>query len=427
MVINTGNQLNRLFPDAEYLSKFELSRGHIRFPDEVFFALDESIRSHIVFESKDLERYLIAQTEFLSTFSTAKAEEINQLSPEEALRILNNFLGFDEDNTPPVKKVSNYYKLRLDAKEYKDIVHGFRYVSYEGLRTGELSVEKIKELHAILTEDLDKLSGPVSGEKTDYYSGTLRSGIVWIGGKYRPAPGEHIEKDLSLAIDYYKQHQSIADCFIFSMAMYAIHPFNNGNKRVCRILEHALLRDLGINKANIYSHIVETYHSLDRYKKAIEDTLRKNVLNGFVNMQMESLFWTQMHTLRAAVEFDRRQFVDETLAKHQRKNLSQLLKGLINTKSLQFKDIRKLLGNINDKLITSLLGWCLENKILYRQASGKESFYTLAIDSPIEKELLNYYDNNKVRVTYTPEEFATSILQHAEYFRKTPGDHNLRR
>ena len=131
--------------------------------------------------------------------------------------------------------------------------------------------------------------------------------------------------------------------------------------------------------------------------------------------------------MSAAVEFDRRQFVDEALVKHQRKNLSQLLNGLVNTKALQFKEIRELLGKINDKLITSLLAWCLENKILYRQASGKESFYTLAIDSPIERELLDFYDNNKSRITYTPEDFATSILQHAEFFSKTPAGSNLPR
>jgi Fic family protein len=401
----------KLFPDCDYLGRFELSRDHINFTDKVFFDLDESIRNHIVFDNQDLEKYLIAQAEFLSTFSTAKIEGINDLSDAEAKNILNNFLGFGKDKPPSVIR-----KKELDIREFKNIVRGFRMVCEDGLRATDISVNKLKAIHQTLTEDLDRLSYGVSGAEPAYNPGMFRDSDVWIGGMYTPAKPADIEKEVEAAIGFYKGNQTIVDAFIFSIAIYAIHPFNNGNKRVCRIMEHGLLRGLGINRENTYSHIVETYHVIERYNDALQASLGRKILNNFVNMQLESLFWAQMHTLRAAVEFSRRKFVEAVLGQQKKKHLAELLNSLISAKALQFKDIKIAMGGINDKIVASLLNWCLGRSLLRKHVQGRDSFYTLAFDSAAEKDLTRYYKENRDRLTYTPDIFSRSILMNAEYF-----------
>jgi Fic family protein len=403
--------MTKLFPDCDYLGRFELSRDHINFTDKVFFDLDVSIRSHIVFDNQDLEKYLIAQAEFLSTFSTAKIEGLNDLSDAEAKNILNNFLGFGKDEPAPV-----FRKKELDIREFRNIVRGFRMVSEDGLSAQEMSAAKLKALHQTLTEELDRLSFGVSGTEPEYKSGMFREGDVWIGGMYTPAKPSDIEKEVGAAMSFYQVNQTIVDAFIFSLAIYAIHPFNNGNKRVCRIMEHGLLRGLGINRENTYSHIVETYHVIERYKDALQASLGRKILNNFVNMQLESLFWAQMHTLRSAVEFSRRKFIDAVVGQQKKKHLTELLNSLVTAKALRFKDIKKATGGINDKILASLLDWCLGRHLLLKQVQGRDSFYTLASDSATEKDLIRFYKDNKNRLTYTPDIFSRSILMNAEYF-----------
>jgi hypothetical protein len=181
-------------------------------------------------------------------------------------------------------------------------------------------------------------------------------------------------------------------------------------------MEHGLLRGLGINRENTYSHIVETYHAIERYKDALQASLGRKILNNFVNMQLESLFWAQTHTLRASVEFRRRKFSNDILGRHDKKHLSGLLNALVTSKALQYKEIKKTLGAINDKILASLLDLCMERKLLRKHVRGRESFYALAVDSAAEKDLLRYYAKNKDRLTYTPENFSRSILMNAEYF-----------
>jgi|WetSurMetagenome_2_1015567.scaffolds.fasta_scaffold00088_31 fido (protein-threonine AMPylation protein) len=401
----------KLFSDCDYLGRFELSRDHINFTDKVFFDLDESIRNHIVFDNQDLENYLIAQAEFLSTFSTAKIEGINDLSDAEAKKILNNFLGLGKDEPLPVIR-----KKELDIREFKNIVRGFRMVCEDGLGATDISVNKLKAIHQTLTEDLDRLSHGVSGAEPEYKSGMFRDSDVWIGGMYTPAKLADIEREVEAAISFYKGNRTIVDAFIFSLAIYVIHPFNNGNKRVCRIMEHGLLRGLGINRENTYSHIVETYHVIERYKDALQASLGRKILNNFVNMQLESLFWAQMHTLRSAVEFSRRKFVEAVLGQQEKKHLAGLLNYLITSKALRFKDIKIALGGINDKIVASLLNFCIGRKLLRKHVQGRDSFYTLAFDSAAEKDLNRYYKENRDRLTYTPDIFSRSILMNAEHF-----------
>ncbi len=226
----------KLFLDCDYLGQFELSRDHISIPDKVFYDLDATIRKHIIYNNAELEDYLIAQTEFLSTFSTAKAEEVNALSADEAKKILGNLLGFAKDDTAAIVPRTK----ELDVQEYANIVRGFRMVCESGLSAKDLTIDKLKELHLVLTDNLDKLSHGVGGAGPEYNAGELRGGDVWIGGLYTPAKHVNIEKELKAAIKYYQNNQTIADTIIFSLALYAIHPFNNGNKRVCRIIEHGL-------------------------------------------------------------------------------------------------------------------------------------------------------------------------------------------
>ena len=400
----------QIYQGCEYLGQFDLSRDHINIPDEVFRSLDSVIRNRIIYTNTQLENYLIAETEFLSTFTTAKAEQLNALSTSEAKKVIEKVAGSaDTEAFIPQSK-------KFDIQEYKNIVQGFRKVCKSGLSASDLSIDRLKNLHHTLTDGLDQLNYGVGGSGAKYNSGELREGEVWIGDMYAPADPGYIEKELQAAITYFQNNQTIADAIIFSLAVYAIHPFNNGNKRVCRVMEHGLLRGLGMNKENMYSHITETYASLDRYKTTMQATLGRKVLNSFVNFQLESLYWTQMNTLRATVEYERREWINKIMRNETKKHLQELLDCLITAKALQYSEVKQMLNMINDKILSSLLNYCVEKKILLKKTRGHGSFYSLQYNSPVEADLIGFYLENENRVSYMPDQFMRSIVKHRDMF-----------
>ncbi len=168
----------------------------------------------------------------------------------------------------------------------------------------------------------------------------------------------------------------------------------------------------------MYSHITETYYNLDRYKDTLKASLGRKVLNSFVNFQLESLYWAQMHTLRAAVEFSRQKRMDGFLQDNKRKHLPELLGSFITAKALQYTGIKQILNGLNDKILSSLLNLCVEKGILLKQVRGKESYYSLELQSPLEIDLIHFYEANAGSLAYIPELFLRSIVRNADIFRE---------
>ena len=128
---------------------------------------------------------------------------------------------------------------------------------------------------------------------TVYKSGTWRDNDEIRVGTYVPAPYVEIEKGVSELIGWLKDNQTITGIAVFHTAIYGLHPFNNGNKRVCRILEHVLLRGLGLNNKNLYSTSYYYHKQKARYYKYLLYSLERKNLNHFVSFVLESFVLSQ--------------------------------------------------------------------------------------------------------------------------------------
>lgn len=379
-----GSEYEHVFGNkSDFLKFFVFNRKRIRFSEDIFYKLDASISMNAALESSKLERFLIKQNEAFTTRSTAVAEGTNETTEDKTTELI----GKIDKNENPVSGASN--KERYDELELASIIKTFRHINATKIDIDNLSVETLKELHVSLTDGLDKIGAKLNGF-TPYYSGQLRKSDSVRVGEYQPVQHLKIRREMDAAFDYIKGNKSITDIFLFSLAVYAIHPFHNGNKRVCRMLEHALLKSSGLNKGNMYSHITELYADLDKFYRQLKIGLENRFCDPYVAGQMSALMRGQLNTLTTTIEFLRQEHLDKKLAGVERKHLSEIAGLFVKNKTLRFKDIRGLY-RINDKQIAEALAGLTSRDILNKKKQGKETLYFLKFSPPVEKETLKLY------------------------------------
>lgn len=163
---------------------------------------------------KDSLLKIIDETEIPESVYNSNAIENSTLTLKETEKILLEM------------EVSRDVNLR-EVFEAKNLARVFEYIH---LKSGEeLSLETILHLHQMLIGNInDKIAGRLRG-KNEY---------VQVGNHIAPAP-EHIERLLEeILIEYSSNHN---DYFIdkitkFHLDFEIIHPFNDGNGRIGRVL-----------------------------------------------------------------------------------------------------------------------------------------------------------------------------------------------
>jgi len=178
------------------------------------------------------EAYAISTAED-SSLSKEEAAHV-QMTDEQSLRILK----YQKSDMPIEKKYEQleYENIRILSNQSSGL--GFRH----------LENNLLCELHTDLTVGLDEYASAL--EITKYHPGKFRHIDSIKVGKFPPyIPPKHkeIPNLLSLLFQYYQEKSEIhfVDILEFGILLYAIHPFQNGNKRIVRILESSLLEFYG--------------------------------------------------------------------------------------------------------------------------------------------------------------------------------------
>lgn len=386
-----------------FLSQFVWVPQTAPFTNEEILSLDKELSLYEqVFLNPDIEKNLISKNELLASFAISKAEN-SHLTLKEAQGVYDLIIS-DPDYDFIGKKLKVKKKLTqkdYDQLEFFNIARLFRSLNQKPFGVQELTVEKIRELHRGLTQGLDIFKDDLT-EFTAYKAGSFRDNDLIRVGSYVPAPHTEIEKGVMELISYLNENQTTAGIAIFHTALYGLHPFNNGNKRVCRILEHILLRSLGINGKNLYSTSYYYHKQKERYYKYLLYSLERKNLNHFVSFMLEALVLSIIDVVKTSLETKRSEFINnqEDLGPEK-----MVLKTFIKRGEIQFKNLARFTREkITRPTLVTYLQRAVELDVLKRRESGRNTYYTLNLVSPEEETLNKWLIFAKKRLSYIPDD-----------------------
>lgn len=388
---------------TEFLSKFVWAPQTAPFTNEEILSIDmELLLYEQISLNPDIEKNLIGKNELLASFAISKAEN-SGLTLKEA-RDIYDLILFDSNYDFVGKKIKTKEKLTQkdhDQLEFFNIARLFRSLNQKPFTVKDLTLEMIKQIHLELTQGLDIFKDYLPGFDV-YRAGKYRDNDLIRVGNYIPASYTEIEKGINEIIAYFKQNQTVSGIAIFHTALYALHPFNNGNKRVCRILEHILLRDLGINSKNLYSTSYYYHKQKERYYKYLLYSLEKKNLNHFVSFMMEALVLSIIDVVKTSLEIKRSEFLDRQVELGHEK---LVLKLFIKRSEIQFKKLSRLTrGKITRPTLVTYLQTLVKLNILKRRAEGRNTYYSLNLESQEEKTLKKWLIFAREKLTYIPDD-----------------------
>lgn len=390
-------------PSKIYLSDVELKSGDVQ--------IDGYEKEK--FDFKEVEK-LREKNALLSSFAISKMERTNTLKIEDMRQLRKYYLA---GNDVLISETTDNQKA-YDELEFFNINRGLDKVS-PGIKPSDLSVDLLKNLHITLTEGLDNFTGTGVKDFSDYNTGELRDCLIYVG-KYTTPPQEAVKDAVEEIIACYKKNPTLENIGLTSIAMYAIHPFRNGNKRLCRMLEHGLMLGLGLNKNNTYNHSYYYWQNLDRFIGiTVEKSLIGKSFNHSVNMFKEGIFYSQLNILRYSVERQRVGFIAQADLPSR---LKTIVEPLIKTKSLQTKTYIKRFKKTDERVIRRHISDCVESGVLYREMAGKSVFYSLNLpELPEETLIKKRIWENSHRLPYIPKNMEKSIFSPLESWSKTGG------
>jgi Fic family protein len=386
-----------------FLSHFSLDFDLFKIQDSDIQRLDNKLNSfEKIFLDPNIEKTLISKNELLASFAISKAEN-SQLTLEEAEDIYK-FVIENKDFDFISKKISSGKKLEkkdYEKLEFFNIASTFRALNANPFMIQELDDKLIRKIHFDITKGLD-IFAKYLPEFTLYKSGNWRDNNEIRVGKYTPSDFKDIPNSISDLISWFKDNQSITNVAIFHTALYAIHPFNNGNKRVCRIIEHILLKIIGLNKNNLYSNSYFYHKEKTRYYKYLLSSLERRNLNIFSSFILESIVFSILGVIKTSLEIKRQQYIAQSELD---KAVQKAIKGLIKRRELQFKNFYKIVKNqISKQTFVNYLEKAVSAGILIKRDAGKATYYRLNIETDEEKLLAELLEDIKGKVGVIDED-----------------------
>jgi Fic family protein len=387
-----------------FLSDFIFTQSGLPFSDEEIIEYDTQLNEYeIAYLDPDIEKNLISKNELLVSFAISKAENssLTLLEAENVYKYVINNLEFDflSQKIKEGKKltIKDYEKL-----EFYNIAKTFRFYSSKKFHIEDLTTQKVKEIHRSLTNGLDIFANILTGF-TVYKSGFWRDNDRIHVDSYIPAPFKTIPESMKWLINWLQEDFSISNIGVFHTGMYALHPFNNGNKRVCRILEHLLLREIGLNKRNIFSTSYYYHKEKQRYYKYLFYSLSRKNLNDFTAFIQEAIVLSIANVLKTSIEVQKNNII-------KRMNLNNkflpIIKRLIKHKELQYKKLwRMIKGKMANKTFASYLQEGVEIGIFIKREQGKNTYYRLNIELDEEKYLSELIQDLSKKLAFLPSDY----------------------
>ncbi|MGH7202942.1 MAG: Fic family protein [Candidatus Levyibacteriota bacterium] len=389
--------------ESPFLNQLVLAPSLLPFSDKEIIDLDTNLNQYEqLFLNPDIERNLISKNELLASFAISKAEN-SALTLQEAQDVYDFVLN-NEEYTFISEKLKA--KQKLDKKDYEkleffNIAKAFRNYNQNPVDIKDVTPEYIKELHKQLTQGLDIFKDYIDKFNV-YRSGKWRNADDIRVGTYIPAPYKDIEEGVEELLSWIKKQQSLTSVGIFHTALYALHPFTNGNKRVCRVLEHIFLRSLGINAKNLYSTSYYYHKEKERYYKYLLASLEKRNLNHFVSFFQEALVLSIVSVVKTSLEVKRKEFLDGRDIDGQ---IKKILEPLVKRHEIQFKNLLKnTYGKIARQTFVTYLQQATDQGIVTRREQGRNTYYKLNVSTQEEKVLHDLLDIAKAKLTFIPDE-----------------------
>jgi len=385
-----------------FISDFVWTPQTLPFTSEEIISFDKELSVYEqVFLNPDIEKNLISKNELLASFAISKAED-SQLTLQEARDVYNLVLSdpnydFIRERLKAKEKLTN---KDYDKLEFFNILKTFRSINQEPFTIDDLTPLKIREFHTNLTQGLDIFKDYFS-DFTVYKSGLWRDNDLIRVGSYVPAPHTEIEKGVEELIAWLKENQIITGIAVFHTALYGLHPFNNGNKRICRILEHVLLRSLNINNKNLYSTSYYYHRQKARYYKYLLFSLERKNLNHFVAFVQEALVLSIIDVVKTSLEVKRQEFIARQELEGQ---MALVLKPLVKRGEVQFKSLARITrGKIARQTLVTYLSRAVGQGILRRRETGRVTYYGLNFEAPEIETLQKWLGFAKQRLAFIPD------------------------
>jgi Fic family protein len=385
------------------LSEFILASGLLPFKDEEVIKLDEELSEYEkLFMDPGVEKNLISKNELLASFAISKAEN-STLTLKEAQNVYN-FILEDRDYNFISEKIKRKEKLTLkdyEKLEFFNIAQTFKAINQDLFSINKLTPQFIKEIHLRLTQGLDVFNKYLSNFDV-YKSGKWRDNDKIRVGNYAPPSYKTVPNTVKELVGWLKDDQSITGIAVFHTALYALHPFNNGNKRVCRILEHILLRAFGVNSKNLYSTSYYYHKQKDRYYKNLLYSLERKNLNYFTSFVLEAIALSIISVLKTSSETKRNQFL---VGKIDDEKIRGVLKPLVKRRELQFKVLFKLAKKkVARQTFVTYLQKMVDDDFIIKRQAGRSVYYRLNLkvsEEEIVKKWLDFVDD---RLLYIPDD-----------------------
>ena len=398
--------MRKLFHNL-FLNKFVLDYESLSFQDKDLKHFDNELKKcDQLFFDPQVEKNLISKNEFLSSFAISKAEN-STLTLSEAQNVFDLVL-VNSDYTFIKEKIKNDHKLTIkdyEKLEFLNIVKVVRKYNQNLPQLEDITIEFITNLHLQLTQGLDIFQRYLP-DFNIYKSGLLRDNDTIRVGDYVPAEYQEIAPCIDEILSWIKENQTITNVGVFHTLLYAIHPFNNGNKRVARVLEHLLLRIVGINNKNLYSTSYYYHQEKSRYYKYLLYSLEKKNLNYFVSFFQEAIALSILTVVQSGLEVQRYQFIK---AQNIDNTTKLLLQTLIKRRELQFGTFFKLLRKkMSKQTFISYLQRAVDGGLILRREAGRATYYKLSLTTKEEEFFDGLLTQVQAKLNYIPDSIKLS-------------------
>lgn len=396
--------MNRPFK-SDFLASLVLVYESLPFTNQEIVKMDKELSEYEqLFMNPDVEKNLISKNELLTSFAISKAEN-SLLSLKEARDVYNILLS-DDGYSFINQKIKD--KKKLTRKDYEkleffNIAKTFRKLNQETFEIKQLTPQLIKNIHLQITKGLDIFHESLT-DFTAYKSGKWRDSDDIRVGSYAPPSHKKIEEEVKELVKWLKRDYSIVNTAVFHTALYAIHPFHNGNKRVCRILEHILLRGLSINSKNLYSTSYYYHKQKDRYYKYLLYSLERRNLNHFTSFILEAIVLSIIFVTKTSLESKRKEFLER---KVNDEKIRMVLNPLIKRRQLQFKSLFKFAKKrIARQTFVTYLQKATKNGWVNKRKQGKAVYYSLNLKVSEDKIIEKWVKFARDRIAYVPDDIS---------------------
>lgn len=390
-----------------FLSQFVFTPALLPFTDKEIVKIDTELGEYEqVFLNPDIERNLISRNELLASFAISKAEN-STLTLQEAQDVYDVILVNGEYTFISDKLKAKQKLTRKDCEklEFFNIAKTFRNLNRQPISINDLTPGLLREIHRNLSQGLD-IFAEYLPDFTVYKAGNFRDNDDIRVGTYVPAPHTEIEKGVKALISWLRENQTITGVALFHTSLYALHAFNNGNKRVCRVLEHLFFRDLGLNQKNLYSTSYYYHKQKERYYKYLLYSLERRNLNHFVSFVQEALVLSMIDVVKLSLEVKRSEFFDKQDTDNQ---IKLILRPLIKRAELQFKNLFKhSKSKIARQTFVNYLQKATDKNIVLKREAGRATYYRFNLkDTPEEETLNKWLSFAKQRLPFIPDDIKT--------------------